>query len=1169
MTPTHGQKLAHSQLEQIEKESEGLFEIVAFHGLTNTSYLNIECSVFCGSFERHKNGLPLQSRERFNLYIPQDFPFQVPILKSIHTRFSGFSHVQWMRHLCLYQSESVEWNPSDGMFGYVKRMEEWLQQGALNQLDPVGAPLHPPVAYVSYDTENLFTIVIRENTPTFSDKFWMGNAHLKMESGNRADITGWSPLLKEGAPKPLATALLLSEPMPFEFPDTLSDLIEKLKQRGVSSRDLFTNLQITMILNGEDAPLFFVLGTPMRGIRGSTALKQHLTVWQVDPTTKKALWISMRAILLAHEKEGENREKLIQLANDAEQTVLGWSKTTKVSWCRVMEDRPEIITRRDENSSLKFFRDKNICIWGCGALGSHTATMMARAGAKTISLYDNSLVNPGIIVRQLFDDQDIGKHKATVLAEKLKAINPYLEVEPYTENILSGILASEDWTGGADIIIDTTASNILHQKLELVRKEQPKNIPVISMIIGHEANKGLVVLSPSDYSGGPADIFRKARIASYNQANLNHFRDEFWPDPPRTDLFQPEPGCSSPTFAGASSDVASLCGLMLNSIVSKLEDQESTQLAFASFVAQPHTVFSSDKAYVDLSWSSDIICQDKSAGYEIRITHSSWKETSSWINRSNRYHNPSFETGGLLFGEINDILGIIWVDEVLGPPPDSEASPQGFICGISGTREANDELMDRTKRTVQYIGTWHTHPESAPLPSPTDIAGINHIFEQTGLGSAKTLLMIIGVHEGHKTIGTYFFKGTDFQNPFLEKEIQLIGVSNSGNSYSRPKIGLTLSGGGSRAIAFHLGCLRALHDKGILENIEAISTVSGGSVLGALYVYGNESFEEFEKKVVGLLKKGLFWNIVKQTFLSYRFPQIVGTVLTSGLIEKVSTLFGGIVSSGLKLLHITHIPNIPKLPYRRRVSRTVAFEDVLKKRLFGDMTLADSRKNGTNIIINACELRTGSAFRFGNKETGSWRYGSLENNNVPLSLAVAASAAYPVFLPAIDKDFVFLDKQGRPSSKRVILTDGGVFDNLGVTPFEPGRSKDYGFNTYSPDYIIACDAGPGLSSGEEIPFWWSSRMKLSFETIFRKVQNGGYSRLHNFVKTGQLKGFILPYLGQQDQKLPHIPPDLIKREEVINYPTDFSAMSEEDINAISLRGEQLTRILLSRYCPEL
>jgi hypothetical protein len=40
-----------------------------------------------------------------------------------------------------------------------------------------------------------------------------------------------------------------------------------------------------------------------------------------------------------------------------------------------------------------------------------------------------------------------------------------------------------------------------------------------------------------------------------------------------------------------------------------------------------------------------------------------------------------------------------------------------------------------------------------------------------------------------------------------------------------------------RAIAFHRGCLRALHDRGVLDRVQVISGVSGGSVLTALWAY--------------------------------------------------------------------------------------------------------------------------------------------------------------------------------------------------------------------------------------------------------------------------------------------------------------------------------------------
>jgi NTE family protein len=52
---------------------------------------------------------------------------------------------------------------------------------------------------------------------------------------------------------------------------------------------------------------------------------------------------------------------------------------------------------------------------------------------------------------------------------------------------------------------------------------------------------------------------------------------------------------------------------------------------------------------------------------------------------------------------------------------------------------------------------------------------------------------------------------------------------------TRLKLGLALSGGGFRAAYFHLGVLARLAERGLLRHVEAISTVSGGSILGALY----------------------------------------------------------------------------------------------------------------------------------------------------------------------------------------------------------------------------------------------------------------------------------------------------------------------------------------------
>jgi NTE family protein len=68
---------------------------------------------------------------------------------------------------------------------------------------------------------------------------------------------------------------------------------------------------------------------------------------------------------------------------------------------------------------------------------------------------------------------------------------------------------------------------------------------------------------------------------------------------------------------------------------------------------------------------------------------------------------------------------------------------------------------------------------------------------------------------------------------------------------------------------------------------------------------------------------------------------------------------------------------------------------------------------------------------------------------------------------------------------------------------------------------------------------------------------------------GKLKGFIMPYLGQLDARLPWAPPDLMAREAVAGYPTDFAAMTPDAMRRLIARGEQLTRLLIERWCPDL
>lgn len=390
-----------------------------------------------------------------------------------------------------------------------------------------------------------------------------------------------------------------------------------------------------------------------------------------------------------------------------------------------------------------------------------------------------------------------------------------------------------------------------------------------------------------------------------------------------------------------------------------------------------------------------------------------------------------------------------------------------------------------------------------------------------------------------------------------------------------PYLALALSGGGSRAIAFHLGCLRALNDLGILQKTRVMSTVSGGSVIGALYAYGHHaSFEDFDAQVVTLLKRGLQRRIVRTALFSTQLPKIIATLVVNGGASLLSAAVRGLL--GLLRLASGWSPKIfldwlcaleEGLPYWG--SLTTAFETLLARDLFGDTLIHEVRVTSLEVIINASDLRTGTAFHFGSEKSGGWRYGQVANGSaLSVAKAVAASAAFPAVLPPLIQGFDF-ERRGETQRHTLALSDGGVYDNLGISVVEPNRDANFSVNVHKPTHIISLNAGPGQFPMGSKAYWLAGRLLRSFDAIYRKVQDAAYRRLHDLASSGQIKGFALIYLGQNDASLPIQPPDLVRRDQVRNYPTDFARMTRQDIELLTGRGEQLTRLLVSRYLPDL
>ena len=1173
MTP--GQTQALEEVREIEAASGGSFTLIA-EPTSWDSFIRLDVSVETASLERVPQGLPLRSRERFIILVPSDFPFAKPEVRTRHTRFANFDHVQWSKYLCLYQAPDVEWDPGDGMFGFVERLWKWLERGALDQLDPIGGALHPPAVYPS---RNGVHVVARVDTPSFTNRTWTGLGRLRVIHGRRVDVIGWANAFPDEAVGPAAAVLLLSDPMPWEFPRSMADLLRLLADRGISREHLLRILLRAALQIEEGKPLYVLIGTPMRGIRGSGDLRQHLTAWRLDP-------VFANGVRLIAKKNSEDK-RFREIGEKVESILMDWADQAEVSWCRVLEDRPEIVTRRDHSSPMSAFRGKTVAVWGCGALGGHVALHLARAGVARVILRDNAIVTPGVLIRQPYGDRDIGVPKAEALAEKLRAIrssDPDFEAISIVSNVLTTALDSEDWTDGAEVVFDCTASRGVRVKLEKVRKDNPTTrADTVSMIVSREATHGLAVVATSDHTGGPADVYRRAKIDVCKDRSLRHFADRFYPPATDDDLFQPEPGCSSPTFVGSSADAAALSALLLNAAASDLtftagESAEARPSAWAHYVAQPHALGSPlSRTYSDFSYFPDKIMHDPRRGYEVRTSARAWEQMERWVAKSRDAVGPEVETGGLSFGERNDAVGVVWVSEVDGPPPDSVATPDLFECGTVGTQQAHLNRELRSRGSVGYVGMWHTHPVSAPVPSTTDLGGMRKILSEGAVNPSRSLLSILGTPHTRPLLGTYVFDRNDVRN-YRGETYRSVGVAAADRpaaALRQPNFGLALSGGGSRAIAFHLGCLRALNDLGLLEKVGVLSAVSGGSVLAAMYVYSDDDFDSFEARVRCLLRRGLQFDILKETLRTPQLFRIIGTLLTAGVAAKGAQTIRSALGAGHGLFNRANRSSYP--PYLSRIvpplprwhSRTTAFETVLRQQLFGDSVVQFPRRKGLEVILNATELRTGTAFRFGSRASANSRYGSVKEE-VLVATAVAASAAYPALLPSLHKTYTF-ESGGKVSNKRVVLTDGGVFDNLGVSCLDPTRNADYTAHVYPCDRIIGCNAGQGQWDGLALPYGWSSRMRQAIGAALRKGEDRTVSRLFSLQEAGDLKMFALPYLGMRDESLRRdpaigpLPRDFVTREQVISYPTDFNAMSDEDLKRLSRRGEQLAHLLIEAH----
>jgi len=204
---------------------------------------------------------------------------------------------------------------------------------------------------------------------------------------------------------------------------------------------------------------------------------------------------------------------------------------------------------------------------------------------------------------------------------------------------------------------------------------------------------------------------------------------------------------------------------------------------------------------------------------------------------------------------------------------------------------------------------------------------------------------------------------------------------------------------------FHVGALWRLNEAGLLLRIKRISSVSGGSI------------------AAGLL--GMNWSQLgfDATGVARAFDgNVVGPIRRlGGKTIDVGSVVGGALLPG---------------------SSSDKIIRAYRKYLFGDSTLQDLPDDaaGPRFVINATNVQSGVLWRFSKPYMADYKVGRFLKPRVPLAVAVGASTAFPPFLSPVELEIEpgsFVPDpecplQKEPFTTDVVLSDGGVYDNLGL-----------------------------------------------------------------------------------------------------------------------------------------
>ena len=343
------------------------------------------------------------------------------------------------------------------------------------------------------------------------------------------------------------------------------------------------------------------------------------------------------------------------------------------------------------------------------------------------------------------------------------------------------------------------------------------------------------------------------------------------------------------------------------------------------------------------------------------------------------------------------------------------------------------------------------------------------------------------------------------------------------------RIGLAFSGGGYRAAAYHIGTLRALQKLGVLDKVDVVSSVSGGSIIAAYYALHDGDYKSFEETFSKKIRKG-----VSQLAL-------INLIVIIALLV-LAFCYGG--SWGWLFLLLLWFIWYKVLPVSFLIAKQYDW-------LFFHGKKLKDFKPCPVVTINATDYPTVSQFTFSRERMYNYYYGvdAFYHEQFPVSKAVMASSCVPfAFCPIrIPQTFRTSVMKGK---KLPMLLDGGLYDNQGTHVLTDKMSP------YKCSYIIVSDAGNGEVSNKWVfnPLITLKRTSEVFMQRIKKIQiqqnlfmkahpdkRFAYALLEWDVNERMLKGFI------ENLKHDNIYPEVVAAHQIT--PEEIAQLKNSDTSA--------------------